>query len=417
MIMNISPMCERIIMRICKSHTLLLILATVICPGYALAQVNSFCQARADSLYCKIPALFGDAVVNPLQPLDESLGTQLTLEPLASPASGIVYTKNPATKLPVAAGTETFGPVLSERGETLYEKKLFIAFTAQRYRINSLDGINLKTVPMIFSFCTPAGQCGPIAAIVRTDAHLDQFAVFGTYGINSWLDVSVAVPILKVSVSASGVSCVQPYCSFTTPGGVTVSFQSTEVAGSATGIGDIVLRAKASVFESHKFKLAVGADVRIATGNPLNFLGAGSTGVKPFEALSRSGRFSPHLNVAYQWNGDSLLAGAIAGEKGQMPEVFSYVGGADVAASKRLTFSADFLGEHVINVARLGRTTSLGLPNIALAQGTFNAQRGALGFKWKPVKEILISGNVLAKFDHNGAHYSPVPFAGISYTF
>ena len=209
-----------------KSYFLLLILVSFMhCPN-TLAQVNSFCQAHANTLYCKIPSLFGDAVVNPLEPLDQALATQLTLVPLASPASGIVYIMTPDTKLPQQSGTETFGPVLTERGETLYSKKLFVAATYQRFRFNSLDGVNLKQIPMLFEFCTTAGQCGPIATIVRTDAHLDQYALFGTYGVTNWLDTSIALPIVKVTVAANGVSCVQPYCSFTTPGGTTVSFQN-----------------------------------------------------------------------------------------------------------------------------------------------------------------------------------------------
>jgi Putative MetA-pathway of phenol degradation len=400
-----------------KRHFVLLTLVNLIPCFHVLAQVNSFCQAHADTLYCKIPSLFGNAAVNPLEPLDQALATQLTLVPLASPASGIVYIKNPATKLPVPSGTETFGPVLTERGETLYKGKLFVAATYQRFRFDSLDGINLKQIPMIFEFCTPAGQCGPIATIVRTDAHLDQYALFATYGVTDWLDASIAVPILNVTVSASGVSCIQPYCSFTPSGGGSVSFQNETVAGSATGVGDVVLRAKASVFEAKKFKLAFGVDVRLPSGDELNFLGAGSVGVKPFEAVSRSGKVSPHANFAYQWNGDSLLAGIVPGEKGKLPEVISYAVGADVAALKNLTLSADYLGEHVFNASRLARTTALGLPNTTLAEGTFDTARGALGFKWRPMKDLLISGNILGKFDHNGLHHTAVPLVGISYTF
>jgi hypothetical protein len=400
-----------------KSHFVLLILVNLIPCFHVLAQVNSFCQAHADTLYCKIPSLFGNAAVNPLEPLDQALATQLTLVPLASPASGIVYIKNAATKLPVPSGTETFGPVLTERGETLYKGKLFVAATYQRFRFDSLDGINLKQIPMIFDFCTDAGQCGPIATIVRTDAHLDQYALFATYGVTDWLDASIAVPILNVTVSASGVSCVQPYCSFTPPVGPPITFQNATVAGSATGIGDVVLRGKASVFEAKKFKLAFGVDVRLPSGEELNFLGAGSAGVKPFEAISRSGKFSPHANFAYQWNGDSLLAGIVPGQKGNLPELISYAVGADVAALKNLTLSADYLGEHVLNASRLARTTSLGLPNTTLAEGTFDTARGAFGFKWRPMNDLLISGNILGKFDHNGLHHTPVPLVGISYTF
>lgn len=399
----------------CYSAALLLAIAMSLCT--AAAQVNTFCQAHAETLYCKIPSLFGTPVVNPLQPLNQALATQLTLVPLASPASGIVYIQSPGNKLPVASGTETFGPVLTERGETLYVKKLFVAGVYQRFRFDSLDGVNLKQIPMLFFFCDPIGQCGPIATIVRVDAHLDQYAIFATYGVTTWLDASIAMPILKVSLAANGVNCVEPYCSFLSPDGMTTKFQNAAITDSATGIGDVVLRAKASVFESRKFKFAAGVDVRVPSGDALNFLGAGATGVKPFEAVSRSGRFSPHLNVAYQWNGNSYLAGAVAGEKAKLPEVLSYALGADVAVVKNLTVSADYLGEHVLNASRLAKVTTMGIPNTTASSGTFNTVRGAVGFKWKPFKELLVSGDLLGKFDHNGLHHTAVPLVGVSYTF
>ena len=59
-----------------------------------------------------------------------------------------------------------------------------------------------------------------------------------------------------------------------------------------------------------KALLATGLDARMPTGDEYNFLGAGSFGARPFLAVSmRRGNFSPHANFAYQWNGNSILAG------------------------------------------------------------------------------------------------------------
>lgn len=383
----------------------------------ALAQGNTFCTDHSTSLYCKLPSLYGTAQVNPLLAVDEALGTQLTLVPLASPASGIVYVIDPSLKLPRASGTETLGPVLTERGETLYHGKLFIASTYQRFRFNSLDGVNFKNIPTIFEFCTTAGQCGPIAVVSRIDAHLEQYAVFGTYGVTNWLDVSAALPIATVTLDVEGTSCIAPYCSFTTAGGTTVSFQKASQGGTGSGIGDVVLRAKAHPVKMEKYALAIGSDVRLPTGDSLNFLGAGSTGVKPFLAISRSGRVSPHVNLSYQWNGASYLGASVEGEKGAMPKNFGYTGGIDAGVTKSLTLSADYLGEHVINAARLAQVTTMGVSDTSPAQGSFDAVRGALGFKWLAWRQLIITGNVLQKFDHNGLHHTAVPLAGISYTF
>ena len=118
--------------------------------------------------------------------------------PLASPASGIVYTTDPSLKIPVATGTETFGPVLVERGETLGARKLFVAFTYQHtFSFSSSDSVNLKNIPILFDVCDPDnGQCAPIATINRIEPTINQYAFFGTYGIASRVDVSVAVPLI-----------------------------------------------------------------------------------------------------------------------------------------------------------------------------------------------------------------------------
>jgi hypothetical protein len=118
-----------------------------------------------------------------------------------------------------------------------------------------------------------------------------------------------------------------------------------------------------------------------------------------------------------------VLAGPVAGETGKIPENLSYIGGADVGATRKLTFSVDYLGEHVVSASRLEQTTASGIGNTTQvadttqAEGSYETARGALGFKWKPWSELLITGNVLQKFDHNGLHHTAVPLAGISYTF
>ena len=95
------------------------------------------------------------------------------------------------------------------------------------------------------------------------------------------------------------------------PGGHGTSRQFF-AGGEAGGIGDILLRVKGTVMREGPRSLAAGVDLRLPTGDELNLLGSGAPGVRPFAALSRSfGGASPHLNVAYQWNGQSVLAGDV----------------------------------------------------------------------------------------------------------
>lgn len=107
-----------------------LVVALVVLIGCSLlarGQSNANpCINQPGTLYCLAPNSYGNGFVspNPFTPVMASIGGQLSMVPLASPASGIVYVLDPSLKIPVAAGTETFGPVLVERGETLGARKL-----------------------------------------------------------------------------------------------------------------------------------------------------------------------------------------------------------------------------------------------------------------------------------------------------
>src|SRR5439155_2865007 len=83
--------------------------------------------------------------------------------------------------------------------------------------------------------------------------------------------------------------------------------------GSATGIGDVTIRLKGNVMQGEAVRVAIGLDFRIPTGDARQLLGSGSTGIKPFIAISTGKRVSPHANIGYQYNGRSILAGNLTG--------------------------------------------------------------------------------------------------------
>ncbi len=365
------------------------------CWNGAVGQSNAdFCASHVGTLYCLTPNLYANPTPDPFTAVLSTLGSQLGMVPLASPASGIVYTTDPSMKIPVATGTETFGPVLVERGETLGARKLFVAFTYQHFSFSSIDRVNLKNIPILFNVCDPDnGQCAPIATINRIEPTINQFAFFGTYGIASRVDVSVAVPLIDSGLTAAATSCTAPYCQ--TPifsNQQQIVFTPTQVSGSTTGIGDVVLRAKGQVLRAEKIRLAAGVDLRLPSGDALNFHGTGATGVRPFVAISRTGKIAPHANVAYQWNGDSIIGSAVPGVKGKLPDNFFYDVGADWAVVKKLTIAGDVLGEYVYQALRLQYvqvtpqpTSTVPVPvavtSVGISRGSFPTLQGAIGFK------------------------------------
>ena len=410
----------------------LLAVVTLTLSTVAGAQTASFCSAHADKLYCLTPNLYANPTPDPFTAVLSTLGSQLGMVPLASPASGIVYAMDPSLKIPVPSGTETFGPVLVERGETLGARKLFVAFTYQHFSFSSIDGVALGKVPILFNVCDPFGQCSPIATNNQINPTVNQYAFFATYGITRFIDLSVALPIIDTSLKVAATSCTQPYCNgpqFINNGQVSqVQFQAKSLQGSATGIGDIVIRGKGEVYRGEKIRVAAGVDVRVPTGDALNFQGTGAPGVKPFGAISRAGRIAPHVNVGYQWNGNSIIGSTIPGQDGKLPSNFFWDVGADAGATKYLTFAADVLGEYVDSALRLKPTTitpaasteaptPVPVESVAISRGSFPTLKGAFGIKVKPFGNFLVSGNVLISLTHNGLRNDPVPLIGASYTF
>ena len=118
-----------------------------------------------------------------------------------------------------------------------------------------------------------------------------------------------------------------------------------DAQGSAGGIGDIMVRAKRSFGDVRANGMALGIDIRVPSGDAMNLLGTGTTGVEPFAIWSATlQEVSPHLNVSYRWNGNSVLAGnAATGQSGDFPDSVGYALGADVSANQRVTLAFDVL--------------------------------------------------------------------------
>jgi hypothetical protein len=412
------------------------------------AQTNTFCQANgqatvhAGKLVCQLPNLGFPPITSgndPIAGLDGAIASQAALFPLASPASGIVYTTDPSLQITVPSGTDSFGPVMFERGETLHRGKFFVAFTYQNFQFGNIDGVNTKSIPAYFS--TPFFNqqhnllgFGFTETSTRLDLKINQFAIYATYGLTDRIDVSVAVPILDVKLAASTTcqseyfngklytgNAVQP-CLVTNQivNKQQVVLASRSTSGSATGIGDIVLRGKVRFWQGENLRISGAVDARVPTGDELNFLGTGAAGVRPFVAASWRGRVAPHADFGFQWNGNSDIAGIRGpGISGKLPNNLFYVAGADARVVKRLTLSADYLGQHVFSALREGVQTepTSGFTGIYTATGSFNTNYLTVGGKLNPVGNLLVTANVFFKLDNNGLHNKPAPLVGLSYTF
>lgn len=427
------------------------------------------CPTTVDSnkVICGIPQLYGPAgliLPNPnhqahfvasiqqsFTPLNSAVAQELSILPLASPASAITFTFDKTLGV-FTRSTESYGPIFGERAETIGRHRIYFGANYQFFSFGNLDGINLKNLPAVFTHAQfkingvfPQFEQDYITTTNRIDLKLHQVTLFATYGITNRIDVSVAVPILDVHMGVSSSAhivrippCEQnATCSDASAfGGVYHFFNINDPLGStdktfsstrqANGIGDVVFRVKGTIFNRERWSLAGGVDVRTPTGDELNFLGSGAPGVKPFIAASYRARISPHINVGYEWNGDSILAGDIStGQTARLPDQFFYSGGADLRIKPKLTVAVDLLGQRVLEGERLRQipfTDVSGvvhdnIPNIQPFKGSFQEDDLSMGAKYSVYRNLLFTGNILVELDDAGLRARVVPLAGLSYTF
>jgi hypothetical protein len=439
--------------------------------------VTGECRGHESEPGCVLPSLFGPQGLtlkfDPNNPhfahfigsaqetLNQGVGTaiatQLAILPIISPTSGFTYRYDSAAGVFVRS-TTSFGPIYTERAETIGRGKVSFGISYQRFRFGSLDGIDLRKIPAVFAHIPPSsGTALPFYAdVIQTSSSLnlnmDQTMLYGTVGITNRLDVSVAIPIVSVRFGADSVANITrvsgpasganntPNPHLFDNGGFTNIYSQH---GSASGIGDVTFRIKESVYQGENLRVAAALDIRAASGDARQFLGSGAVGIKPFLAISGGKRLSPHLNLGYQWNGDSILAGNITGttvspetatiQKGpatssRLPGQFFYSLGADYGVTKRLTLDFDYLGQVLINAPRVFRSTSttlnipggtgaLTLPTVTAGKDTIGLNNGAVGFKYNFFNRLLFTGDLLFRMDNKGLRQNVTPLIALSYAF
>jgi hypothetical protein len=309
------------------------------------------------------------------------------------------------------------------------------------------------------------------------DVRLSQDIAFVTYGVTDSFDISVGLPMVHSGVAArtyngvvyagnghavSGSDC---WCVNTLTPGVETLLQPLigEASHESTGFGDVLVRAKGTVYRRPHMVIGLGADLRLPTGDAKNYLGVGTTTAKPFVAvsfyskpLSKGIVLSPHFDAGWQFSGQSVLGGSLTptqlsqsvalgapfiASKGFLPDVFSWAGGVEVALGRRSTFIADILGNEIGLVHGIPNTRMLTLSNLSFptavggsgptttpatvsASGlisagnvSFGEYSGSFGYKVKIVGSLIANANVLVRFDNKGLVAHLVPLFGVGYSF
>lgn len=384
-------------------------------------------------------AHFNSAFQSDFRLVNIALTSQLAAVPLPSPASGFTYQFDPGTGTFVRS-TSSFGPILTERGETIGRGRLAFGFSYQFFSFDRLDGVGLTNIPAVFThddFEAGGGRTDVVFTRNTIKADVSQFSGALTYGVTDRVDLALAVPIISTRLSlisnariyrvGTGGDTGVHY--FRSDGGVDGRGDTTQffAEGSAAGVGDIVLRTKVTVMRERSRALAVGLDARLPTGDELNLLGAGAFGLRAFGAFSTAlGDFAPHVNVGYQWNGSSLLAGEIGeGRKADLPDQFLWAVGSDYNVNSRLSVVVDLMGRRVIDSPRLstyefvaaGPAGTAVLPDVRFENASYWVNNGAVGFKANVSPRLLVNFNLRFQIGNGGLSDRISPLLGVEWGF
>lgn len=407
--------------------TLKLVILLVVAPGLTWAQaVCPLNGTGSRKLICMLPQSLGSSGFNygllgildgrpfpNIKPITQAVGTRLSQLPIASPSSGISVTYDTSLKAFVPSTDDNLGPIFGEQASTIGPHKLFLGFSYQYFKFDSIDGHKLDSVPLSFhanpvpaalippNFDTPAcnttgfpadgsynGSPCFVRDYVKTNYNINlkvnQYIVYLTYGISQHFEVSAALPFSNVRMSVVSQATIVPN-SFAPQPPYTLNrfnFFQPQIAQAAPppnisvpncpaapcfdavfsdsrsviGLGDVVVRGKYQFYQGERLGIAGGLDARLPTGDEENFLGSGTLGLKPFVVVSYRGRISPHAEAGYELNGSSLLYGNFVGAtntKSTLPSRFLYVAGANVAVTKRITAAFDLYGQRVFGASQV----------------------------------------------------------------
>jgi len=430
-------------------------LLVLTCPAYAQEPINV--AVHVTELSRIFTQLYGadGLVVNSLTPLPSgathsshfnsgfesefsqfstALTSQIVSLALPPPASGFTYQFDPALGV-FSRTTSNLGPIMSERADTLGARRVSIGFAYQRLSFDSIEGIDLNEVPAVFTHDSAelrGGREDVVTTNNAIDATVTRSATFISYGVTNSLDISVVLPYITADIEVTSDATIQrigttdPLTHFFRGLDDSVGTRRIFTAfGHASGPGDVTIRLKQTVSKSKTSGFAIGADLRLPTGDEKNLLGTGATGVQPFAVWSGSyGAVSPHLNVGYQWNGTSILGGDPGtGISKDLPDVGVYSAGAVVEIHPRVTAAVDILGRYVIDSPRLQRVDFHALngtsvfPNITFTSGSLNEVSAAAGLKINVVSRLLVTANLLVKLNDVGLRDKASPLIGLEYAF
>ena len=384
--------------------------------------------------------------------LDVAIATQLSTYPLGSSSGPFSFALDPETGAFVPQ-SESFGPIFAERPQTLGRHKINIGASVLSYGFDSIEGLELDSGDLIFNLqhldedddgnLNPNFESDIIAAQLFLDLQMDTVVTFYNFGITDRIDVGIAVPYVSVDMDATVRNTIVPLASVGTP---THQFdemgtlvEDVTRSGSASGLGDVVLRSK------YNFKqgFATALDIRLPTGDEEDLLGTGATQAK-LQFIAQASKYDifygglfPHLNLGYTYSsgGNTVPLGlGLADLEIEPSDEINWAVGFDTALGRRVTFAVDVVGRLLLDTQRISVEETDFLyrlpadppntvrtevrPQLFTTEGDMSVVLGTAGVKFNPFGRFVISLSGLVPIANDRGLQDDATFsANLDYTF
>jgi hypothetical protein len=326
---------------------------------------------------------------------------ELSTLPTLSSTTGFVYRMDRDLGGTFVRSSESFGPLFVERSLTAGAFRPAFGAAYQEARFNRIDGRSLTDGTLVATGARLVGTTEPFdVETVSIHLRTRTLTLSTNVGLSDRLDVSAALPLVRLTMNGERVDTLR---------GVP-ALQATATVD-ASGIGDMVLRAKYNALRSGGTGVAIGAEARLPTGAEENLLGSGELSFKPRLIGSvESGSLSVHSELGYSFGG--------------LSRELDYSGALAVAASDRITFVGELLGRRLDTGGRIAETVAahpslVGVETIRLTgvpEATYRAV--AVGsVKWNVAQTWLVSASLLRPMTTAGLTARLIPSVVVEYSF
>lgn len=306
------------------------------------------------------------------------LQAELGTLPTASSSAGFAYRLDPTLGASIRS-SDSFGPFFTERALTSGSEQAYAGVSYSQSVYRDIDGRRLRDGTLV----STAGRLHTETQFFDVETltlnlRTDTVTVQASYGVTDRLDIGAALPLVRLSVDGERVDSYRG----------TRTVQAT-ASGSASGLGDAIVRAKYNVWREDGAGLAVVGETRLPTGSTRNLLGTGDFVFTPRLIGSLEGDHAAvHLNLGYAFGGAS--------------RELDVGGAATYAVTPRLTLVAEGLGRRLASAGRLievvvphPRLADVDTLRLTSTNETTTRVVAVGGLKWNLWSTWTLSANVL----------------------